>query len=351
MPLRCAVPALVPLCVIVALLGGCGDATEAKPEASPEPAVPVATSAVIRGDIDASYKGTATILADAEATVVARVGGIVETIDVEEGQTVEAGAVLARLDEERLKFEAARARAQFEQLQSEHQRNEKVLRQNLISREVYDRSRFELQAARAALDLAELNLREAVIRAPIAGVISARHIKLGNMVQPQQALFHITDLSALQADLHVPEAQLQRIRTGQQARMQVDAWPGEDFSGRVLRINPVVDAGSGTVKVTVALDNPEGRLLPGMFGRLEVRTDTRTATLLIPKDAVLLEDGRASLFVVRDGRAERREVSLGYSNGRYYEIIDGVSDNEQVVTTGRASLKDGAAVTVVRDTG
>ncbi|MGB1556461.1 MAG: efflux RND transporter periplasmic adaptor subunit, partial [Oceanococcaceae bacterium] len=109
----------------------------------------------------------------------------------------------------------------------------------------------------------------------------------------------------------------------------------------------VVDAGSGTVKVTVAMNNSDGRLRPGMFGRLQVQYDRREAALLIPKDAVLIEDASASVFTVAEGKASRRNVRLGYSNDWQYEVLEGLNEGEQVVTTGRASLKDGAPAEIV----
>ena len=328
------------------LLSACGGAPEAK-EAEAEPAVPVAVAAVSRGDIDAAYRGTATIQAHAQAAVVAKISGIVESIRVEEGDAVVAGQTLAQLESERLTLEVDRARAQFLQLQSDYTRAERVYGQKLISREQFDRSRFELDVAKAALDLAELNLRESTIVAPIDGVISARPIKVGHTVQVGNALFEITQLDALEAHLHVPEREIHKLAPDQAAVVRVDAWPEAQFEGRVARINPVVDAGSGTVKVTVAMNNSDGRLRPGMFGRLQVQYDRREAALLIPKDAVLIEDASASVFTVAEGKASRRNVRLGYSNDWQYEVLEGLNEGEQVVTTGRASLKDGAPAEIV----
>lgn len=334
--------------ITVALLSACGEKASEEEKES-EPAVPVAVAVVQRGAIEAAYKGTATIEADKQATVVAKISGIVESIRTEEGQAVKAGDALAQLEQERLQLELARARANYQQLKAEFGRNERVLQQKLVSREQYDRSRFELQAAKAALDLAELSLRESTILAPIDGVVSGRHIKVGNTVQVNAALFDITHLEALEAQLHVPEREIHKLKPGQPALISVDAWPGDRFQGQVQRINPVVDPASGTVKVTVALDNPDGKLLPGMFGRLQVLYDRREDALLIPKDAVVIEDASASVFVIVDGKAERRTVELGYDNDRDYEVLSGLSENERVVTIGRASLKDGAPAEIVGD--
>ncbi len=334
--------------VAAVMLSACAEKPEEEKEEA-EPAVPVAVAVVQRGPIEAAYKGTATIEADAQATVVAKISGIVEKIRVEEGMAVKAGDMLAQLEQDRLQLEVARARANYQQLKAEFSRNERIIEQNLVSREQYDRSRYELQASKAALDLAELSLRESTIRAPIDGVISGRHVKTGNSVQVNAALFDITHMDSLEAQLHVPEREIHKLKAQQPAMIAVDAWPEETFAGHVKRINPVVDPTSGTVKVTVAVDNPEGKLLPGMFGRLQVLYDRRDNVLLIPKDAVVIEDATASVFVIQDGKAQRRNVTLGYDNDRDYEVLDGLEENENVVTTGRASLKDGAPAEIVSD--
>lgn len=341
------VPALLSAVLFAYSLSGCSTPDPAEEE--PEAAIPVAVAPVTLGPIAAAYRGTTSIEAPAEATVVAKLSGVIQTLLVEEGQSVQAGTVLARLDDERLRLEAQRARSRHAQLAAEFERNKKVYRQRLISSEIYDRSRFELEGAKAALELAELSLREAQIRAPIDGVISARHVKLGNTVLVNEPLFRITDLGHLEAALHVPERAIHKLSVGQAASLSVDAWPEQGFSGQVRRISPVVDPATGTVKVTLGLDNPQHRLLPGMFGRLQVQYDYRDQAVLIPKDAVLIEDAQASVFVVRDGQAWRKPILLGYSNGLHYEVTSGLEAGQQVVTTGRASLKDGVAVEIVDD--
>ena len=214
-----------------------------------EVSIPVEVAAVSIGPIEAAYRGTATIEAADEATVVAKTSGVVEEILVEEGDRVSTSDPLARLETDRLKLEAQRSEATFNQAEQDYRRNQSLFQQKLISREVYDRSRFEMEAARAANRLAALTLREAVIRAPFDGVVSARHIKLGNMVQANSATFEVTQLDTLEAQIFVPERDIYKLGPEQPAVLNVDAWPDESFTGSVRRINPVVDPATGTVKV------------------------------------------------------------------------------------------------------
>lgn len=332
----------------LALLAACG---QQKPEEKKEEAaVPVETAKVTVGPIDAAYRGTATLEAEDEATVLAKTGGVIEHVLAEEGQRVKAGQVLARLETDRLKLEAARARAEADKARENFERNTRIYEKNLISKDLYDQSRFARDAAKAAYDLAALTLRESELRAPISGVISTRYIKVGNAIQPNSAAFKITQMDTLHAHIYVPERDIHKLAPKQSATLTVDAWPDKAFRGAILRVNPVVDASTGTVKVTVAMTGSQRELKPGMFGRVEILYDRRDAATLVPKDAVLTEDAAQSVFVVNDSKAQRRSIKVGYSDSYNYEVLDGLKSGDQVVTTGQANLKDDARVHVVNAT-
>jgi membrane fusion protein, multidrug efflux system len=327
------------------LLAGCGDkkAEEKKEEA----AVPVEVARVAVGPIDAAYRGTATLEAQDEATVNARSGGVIEQVLVEEGDHVRAGQVLARLETAKLRLELERARATRDNVEEVFKRNASVFQRNLVSREAYDKSKSELEVARAAYDLGQLALRDAEIRAPFDGVISLRHIKVGNQLQPGAPTFRVTRMDQLQASIFVPERDIQKLARGQSTTLTVDAWPGKAFKGEILRVNPVVDATTGTVKVTVAMAPQQPELKPGMFGRIEILYDRKPNAVLVAKDAVITEDAATSVFVVASGKARRRNVKLGYSDAEHFEVLEGLVAGDQVVTTGQANLKDDARIEVV----
>ncbi|MEQ1439283.1 efflux RND transporter periplasmic adaptor subunit [Fontimonas sp. SYSU GA230001] len=333
---------------LLGLLAGCNGAAKA-PDGKPkeEASIPVEVAQAIVGPIEAAYRGTATLEAEDEATVNAKQGGVIEQILVEEGQRVRAGQVLARLETERLALEVARAKSALDKLEQDHRRNESVYQRNLVSREAYERTKFELEGARAAYDLARLALQESEIRAPFDGVVSLRHIKAGNQIQAGSPAFRITRMDRLQAQIHVPERDIHKLAAGQKATLRVDAWPAKTFAGEILRINPVVDASTGTVKVTVAMTPEQPELKPGMFGRVEILYDRRERAVLIPKDAVVTEDAQHSVFVVQDGRAHRRAVSIGYSDADHYEVLSGLVAGDTLVITGQSSLRDDSKVEIV----
>lgn len=332
---------------------GCGEKSEAKQgEAEKEePAIPVEVVEVGRGAIDAAYRGTATLEAEDEAQVLAKQGGVIEQVLVEEGDRVDAGQVLARLETDRLRYELTRAKADMDRLEQDFIRNKSVFQRNLVSREAYERTQYDLQAAQAAYDLARLALKEAEIRAPFDGVVTARYIKRGNQIQPNTEAFRVTQLDRLRAAIYVPERDIHKLKPEHKVTLSTDAWPDEQFAGTVGLVNPVVDPTSGTVKVTVDVADSAGKLRPGMFARAEILYDRREQALLVPKDVVLTEDGSEAVYVLDGERAERREIKLGYADASRYEVTEGLAEGDRVVSTGQANLRDDAKVVVVNDAG
>ena len=320
-----------------------GDNTEEQ-----TPVIPVEVGDVSRGDISAYYSNTATLDAEQEATIVSKVRGIIEKLNVEEGDQVQAGQVIAKIEDDQYRIEADRAKATLDRLNNEYQRNKELFERELISAEVYQNSQYEYESQKATYDLAMLNLEHTSVRSPIGGVISRRFVKAGNMVTTDQQLYRVTDFNPLQAILHIPEHEMSKIKKDQRVELQVDAIPGETFVGRVERTSPVVDAETGTFKVTIYVTETRDKLRPGMFARVKIVYDTRENTRMIPKSAVIAEDLAQSVYVVKDSLAFKKNIQTGYTNGTNVEVIDGLEDGEIVVTIGQASLQDSSKVNVIK---
>lgn len=336
----------------VVFLAACGGEQSVDDDTADEATVeriPVEVADARLGTISAFYAATATLEADGQARVVPRIAGQVVELLVEEGDVLRAGDVMARIDDERLALELARAEADLSRLQQDFNRHREMHQRNMISTEAFERLKFEFDAQKAQHDLVRLELSYTNITAPIDGVVSERMIRVGNMVNTVDPIFVLTALDPLRAVLHVPESELSRLLPGQQAVLKADALPGEEYVGEVARISPVIDAESGTFRVTIELSDASGRLRPGMFGRFAIVYDQRMDVVMVPVDAVLTEDGRSSVFVVSDGEAERRPVVPGYRNNGDYEIAEGLSAGERVVVTGQASLRSGSPVLVLGD--
>ena len=342
-----------PLLLIAALtvLAACsrpqGDAQAGDSEQAP--AVPVEVVQAGPRTIAASYTGTASLEPLAEAQVVAKTSGVALQVLVEEGQTVKAGQALVRLDPDRARLAVAQIEAQMRKLDSNYRRAEQLAAQQLISAGEHDQMRYALENARASYNLARLELSYTTVTAPISGVIASRSIKTGNFVQINTPIMRIVDNSRLEATLNVPERELATLKAGQPVRMQVDALPGQVFEGRVDRVAPVVDAGSGTFRV-ISVFAGDQRLQPGMFGRFRIDYDQRADVLTIPRLALLEDEGEPMVYLVRDGIAYRTAVEPGHVDGGFVEVVSGLAVGDRVVIAGKAALRDGSTVQVIGDT-
>ncbi len=343
-----------PALLLAAALAGCqpgedrGQVEGEGPEAADEaPAIPVEVATASRGDIVAVYSSTAPIEAFAEAEVVAKVGGEVIEILVEEGQRVEEGQVLARLDGGRLRFEMQQAEANLNKLERDYSRNVDLKERGIISLGEFEKILYEMEALRASFNLAKLELSYTEIKAPIDGVVARRYIKTGNTLAVNAPTFQVTSLEPLVAYLYVPEREYRHIAAGQTATIQVDALQGTAFEGIVARISPVIDPSTGTFKVTVEVVDETRRLRPGMFGRVDIVYDSHFNALQIPRSAIVDDGGESIVYVIEEGTAQRRVVETGYTNKGRVEVLDGLADSDRFVLVGQAGLKAGSKVTVI----
>ena len=309
--------------------------------------VPVAVTKVERGRVDAFYASSASLTAEEEAAVVARTVGVVEEIFVEEGDHVTAGTPLAQLDTRRLELEVARTRTNIESFERAYVRSKRLHETKMISPDAYDQALYNLEREKASLNLQLYELEEATIKAPIDGVITLRHIKLGNTLSANDPAFELKRSDVIEAVLNVPEKELPKLEKGQLAMVHIDALNDAEFQGVVVRVAPEVDPTSGTFRVTVSLDNPENILKPGMFSRVNVRYDSNEDALLVAREAVVTQKDENSVFVVKSGQAIKQTITLGYAMGSAVEVLDGLGEGDQVVITGQGGLRDGASVRVV----
>jgi membrane fusion protein (multidrug efflux system) len=311
--------------------------------------VPVEVQPLRRAAMVAVYSGTAPIEAHDEAEVVAKVGGEIRQIFVEEGDTVQAGQVLARLDGDRLRLEVAQTEANLRKLERDYKRQLELSEKGLVAKGTAENAKYDLDALRASYDRARLELGYTEVRAPIAGVVSARHIKIGNTIAPETPAFRVTNLDPLIAHVHIPEKEFRKLAPRQTAEIVVDALGGERFQGVISRISPTVDPKTGTFRARVEVPDPSRRLKPGMFARVNIVYERRDNALQLPRAAVLDADGAQSVFVVSGGKAEQRTIRTGLANNGWLEVVEGLDGSEQVVVVGQAGLKSGSAVKVISE--
>lgn len=339
--------------LLTLILAACSEnaeqAAEAEDDDEESPAIPVEIAQPTRGDIFATYTGTAPIEAFEDAAVIAKVGGEVREIFVEEGDDVVSGQILARLDGDRLRLEVSESEAQVQKLKRDFARNVDLKDKSLISEGDFEKIQYEMEALQAAHNLAELELSYTEIRAPINGVISERFIKIGNTIDVNTPAFQVTSLEPLVSYLHVPEREYRKLAAGQKATIAIDALPDVSFVGDVARISPVVDPETGTFKLTIEVSDPSRRLKPGMFGRISIVSDMHADAMQIPRNAIVEDAGASTVFVIDGEVVDKRVIRTGYSEGGFVEVLDGLSDDESFVVVGQANLKDGTRVSVIDD--
>jgi membrane fusion protein (multidrug efflux system) len=339
------------LIIFISLNPGCGnrEGNENENEKEKDPSIPIEVAVVTSGDISAYFSGTAIIEAEEETEVVAKVGGVVEQIMVEEGDYVKKGDVVATLDDEILKVRLKQAEANLKKLESNFIRNRNLHDKKLLSTEEFQQSKYEYEQQKAAYQLAELDLRYTSITTPISGIVAERLVKVGNMVLKNSPTFRVTGMNPLIAILHIPEKKLKSLSKNQKVTLRVDAIGNRDFQGYIKRISPVIDPTTGTVKVTVEVNCDSKKLMPGMFARVNIIHDVHQNTTLAPKEAIISEDRESLVFVLKDSIAVRQNVELGFQNTTHVEILEGLQIGDTIVTTGKASLKDSARVEIVSD--
>lgn len=337
--------------VCALLLSACqqGDQAEDqnKEEGEETPPVPVETGIPVRGDIYASYSGTAPIEAFAEADVIAKADGEVRNILVEEGDKISSNQILAKLDGDRLRLELAESQARLKKMQRDFQRNNELQEKGLISEGDFEKLRYDMEALQASYNLSSLALDYTQIRAPINGVVSQRYVKLGNTIRIGDPIFRITSLDPLVSYLYVPEREFRQIAAGQPVYINIDALSGPPFVSNVTRISPVVDPDTGTFKITIEIRDADSRIKPGMFGRMNIVYDKHENALQVPRSAIIETATSTSVFVVEDGVAIRKDVQTGFSSEGMIEITDGLADDEDVVTVGHVGLKNETKVVVI----
>lgn len=343
---------LLLICSVLALAackreGGDEKAKGADAKPAAEVKIPVEVALANRESISSNFQGTAALEAEAVAQVVAKTGGVILQIMVEEGQQVARGTVLARLENDRQRLSLAQASANLRKVQNDMKRQTELFNRKLIGSGVFEQLKFDLETQKASYDIAALELSYTEIRAPISGTLSQRLVKLGNQINIGQTLFRIDDFDPLEARVAVPERDMQAIKAGQSVQMLVDAMPGKVFIGAVGRVSPVVDPKTGTFDVIAQFKDPSQTLRSGMFGRVNIVTATHENTLVVPRVALLTEDGTSAVYVVAGGRVARKSVQVGFTGDGRSEILEGLKAGDQVITLGQNAVREGSLVEVV----
>lgn len=353
-----------------------------------EQGVPVEVSVAEVGAISSHVLSTANLRALRDVELKSQAAGVVQRVLVEEGAYVKEGQELATLDDRELQIsldlsrqQLAQTRVQLESAEllrekneaqiefkrADLKRNEEALAEGLVSETDVTLLRnqlaeLELDEKRQAVTVRESSLRveeltkqiesaqvklaQTRIRAPFSGRITSRTVEIGQTIGAADTLFRLASFSPMYADVYVSELDSRRVRSGQTAEILLEG-ADEPVKGRVVRVSPVVDDQTGTVKITAELRPASENYRPGAFVRVRIQTDTREQTTLIPKRAVVERDGETFVFVNEGETARRRNVELGYEDGDAVEVRTGVQPGDKIVVAGQGKLKDGDKTRVI----
>ena len=293
---------------------------------------------------DASAVGT---LKSGESVVMRpETAGRVAAINFKDGSIVAKGTVLIALDAAIQAAELQQAKANLALAQSNHRRNQELIGKNFLSPQALDASAATLKVQAAALQLAEAKVAKTRLKAPFKGMVGLRNVSVGDYVKEGQDLINIEDIGTLRVDFKLPESYLGRLGKGQLVEVSSDALPGERFSAVLDAVDPMVDAGGRAISTRARLDNAAGKLRPGMFVRVRLLLGERKAALMVPEQAIV-PGAQPAVFRVLDGKASLVKVRLGVRRAAQVEVLEGLANNDVVVTAGQLKLRDGVAVRAV----
>lgn len=313
----------------------------------PRQAVTVETITVAPSPVRESLRAVGSLLAEASATLRAEVPGQVVELHFRDGERVKKGDRLFSIEATVLESEVNEARANAEQREAEYRRATELIDDQLISATDFDTARANYNVAVARLNSSEARLSKTVIRAPFNGVAGLRRINIGDYATVGQELVEVVRLNPMRAEFTLPETQLAKVKSGQRVNVTVGAYPGEVFPGVISAIAPQINVEARNVTLRAELPNPEFKLRPGLFAQVSITLDERPNALVIPEQAVWPIGNDKTIFVVVDGVAKQRVVSLGQRLPGQVEITDGLSAGEELVTAGQMKISDGASVRTI----
>ena len=309
---------------------------------------PVEIAVVERTALARSSVVTGQLSAVRSVGVNSQVAGALTAVKVEEGSRVRRGELLAQIDPRELTAQVRAAEASLAFAKSTADRSQSLFASKVITQSEYDRDRTALASAEASLSQLQTRLELTRVTAPFAGVITHRFVREGDIVGGQTQLFTLADVSTLVTLLPVSELEVPLLRTGSMVPVRVDAL-GTTVTGTIRRIFPAADSANRLVPVEVAIaGDAVAGLRPGYTVRATLQLDERTGVLVVPTRAVVGAEGTYSVYLIANGRAERRRVRVGVDLDGRTEVIEGLAFGDTIITTGNAMLRDGTQVRIVQ---
>lgn len=354
-------------------------------ESSPESSSAVRVVTIKRANPESTLTLPGTALADQATPLYARINGYLKSFAFDLGDPVKKGQLVAEIDSPEIDQQLRQAKAtlgvsQASQLQAQanlelakvaSDRWAALVKERAVSQQEADEKRLALTAREADVEAAKASVRaqEAAVKrleelqsfkqilAPFDGVIAARNVEVGTLVSEgsgagARELFRMVQLQSLRFHVPVPEPALPSIKIGMEARLTFDAHPGRTFTGKVSRTSNVVDPASRTMLVEVRVENPEGKLLPGMYAQVAFPLKQESPPLLMPSNALLVRsEGTLAAVVARDKTVHYKKIQVGRDYGTRIEVLSGLQENDQVIANPTTMIREGDKVEPVAQDG
>lgn len=367
---------LLPMMVIASLLSCSNDS--AGEEASVEEVVAVELFTAKHGTVHRSLNLLGNVKGKQEVRIFSKIPDRITSMNVEMGDSVRKGDLLAVVQNNSLKSRVKQVQANLEQaqaqqdnLENEYQRISRLYNENAVSQQQYDGTKTQLEATRAqvrslqeALNQAKSQLGDTYIRSPLNGIVGQRFLEEGDMAAGQMPVVTVVQMDTVKVAVNIVERYANDVRTGLESVITVKALPDTSFKGTVSKISPVIDPLSRMIAAEIRIPNPNSLLRPGMFAEVTIYLETRENTITIPKYAVLQktelvqdELGRQQIlrenhvYTVDNDRAYYRTIETGIEEEGLVEVTSGLSSGEKVVLIGQSNLEDSSKVRIVEKEG
>ncbi len=345
------------------ILISCMKAGEDQSENAPalSPITPeVVVHEIVRGPIYKTYTSVGNVAASDVARITPKVSGRIKTIRVEEGDRVGKGELLMLIDpfdyEKALQNTAAiknQAKVSLERSERDLARMESLYEQKSVSQQTFqdtlsarDLARYEYDRATVSHETARRNLEECSVSAPISGIVTQKGVNVGELTNPGQLAFVIMNMDTVKVEVDLPEEVYSSVHEQREGIITLDAIPEKTFTGTITKIYPTIDPSSRTFRVTITLTNPDLLLRSGMTARSKVMQKTRESALCAPKSSLVQGEQGYIIYTVNTDTVKKTPVKIGIEGDSVFEIIEGVSEGDKVVTKGLAGLRDGMGVKI-----
>ncbi len=334
----------------------------------PPMAVELATA--VSGEISSNLVVVGNLIGEQTVDVVPRTGGRLVSISVQLGDPVRRGQLIAKIEDQEIVEQVKQAQASQEVARAtirqreadlkvaelNFERSKNLFDRQLLAKQALDDAESRFLAAQAQLDLSraqaqqtgarleelQINLGNTTITSPVDGFVGKRNVDPGAWVSQNAPIVSVVEISRLRLVANVVERDLRLVNVGDPARVQVDAYPGDEFTGRIARVSPVLDPATRTATIEVEVPNPSNKLKPGMYARIVLTIDERKDATLVPKNAVVDFEGNRGIWVpTGDNKAEFVPVEIGLEDDQRIEITKGISVGDRIITAGATSLRGG----------